>query len=200
MAWLWSALAISLFIAVASTLSVLLIADSRNEANRQRQLVLEEKNAATNQRDRAISEQNRARRSQYFAEIVAGQMEIDQRNIVGPRGNLVGHLPLPKDQDHRDWEWYYLMSLCHPEEHTLRDVYATFATWSPDGKLIGGSGIVWDATSGARLANVRPANALRLRTAWSPDGQQLAWGVASSANSVYICNRATCQTQRFGRH
>ncbi len=200
MAWMWSALGISLSIAVASAISAVLIAASRDEANQSRQIAVKQRNAATIERDRAFDERNRARQNQYYAEIVASQIEIEQQNIGGPRSKLEGHLPLPGYQDHRGWEWHYLMSLCHPEQRNFREPSVRFAAWSSDDKLIGGPGVIWDLTTGTRATDIHPSHILRSSVAWSPDGQFLAWGMVADDNGIYLWNRATNHVQLLGRH
>jgi serine/threonine protein kinase len=111
-----------------------------------------------------------------------------------------------KDQrDLRNWEWYYLQSLCsakardgtnHPEARTLRGHTGPvgWVVFSPDSRLLasaGGEGAVtiWNAATGLAVrtmkAHEKPVTCLAFRT----DGKQLA--SASMDATVKIWDVAT---------
>ncbi|QEG33072.1 protein kinase domain-containing protein [Bythopirellula goksoeyrii] len=188
----WTALGILLLVLVVLSLGTVFVAQSRNEANQQRRLAIGEKNVAIAERNRAMDERNKALLHQYCAEIVAGQVDAQQKNIGGLRTTLAGHLPLDGAPDRRGWEWYYLKTLCHPEQVSLRDFYQfQHAAWSPDGALIGTPGKIWDSGTYGLIGTCDTTFILRRCAAWSPDSRKLAWGEASKLSNVHIWDRET---------
>jgi serine/threonine protein kinase/WD40 repeat protein len=192
-ALVWSALAASFFVAGASAVTAVVIADSRDEANEQRRIAVSEKIAATSERNIAISERNIARLNEYYAEIVSSQFDLDQGNLSRLNEKLVRHLPIDDEPDRRGWEWYYLFSHCHPEVRTLYfRGYALYAQWSPDGQQIGSSGAIWDARSGRCIRLFQPNLAgAAFECDWSADSQLFAWGTLSDDSSIYVWDRQT---------
>ena len=77
----WAALGVLLLVITVLSIGTVLVARSRNETNEQRLLAIGEKDNAVAERNHATEERNKARQSQYNAEIVAGQMEGERKNI-----------------------------------------------------------------------------------------------------------------------
>ncbi len=195
---LWTMLLGSLFTAVFFGIGAVLIAKSRNDANLQRVAATTEKDKAIDQRNLAVEERNKARLNQYYADIVSGQSDWEHKNVSSLRSKLMEQLPTLGEPDHRAWEWYYLLSLCHPEVRTLRNDYRlVYAACSPDGNYIGAGGIIWKSDSGERVRSFELSRTLEFRAAWSPDGQKYAWGMDKA---LYVWDRTTDTVDRFAGH
>ena len=152
-------------------------------------------------RHRAIKQRNEARQNQYYAEMVAGETEIANQNHGGLYARLVNHLPVSGEEDQREWEWYYLMSLCRPEDRALScPGRYKYAAWSPDGQYIGTGGAIWRADTGERVRRFNTSYVAPYRVAWSPDGQKFAWAMLPDENAFYIWDRATDSISRFAAH
>lgn len=170
-----------------------------HEAQAQREVAVRERKIADEQRTNAVQERNSAVQqrklalsSKYNAEIVSGQADWQRGNIGSLHRKLVGHLPVQGEDDRRGWEWYYLYSLCHPEERTLfHRGSSPFASWSPDGEYVATAGVIWDARSGECVRAFSSSNIAYKPVAWSLDGQKFAWGMAADDNGIYIWDRAT---------
>jgi WD40 repeat protein/serine/threonine protein kinase len=190
----WTLALASLALALLLGVSAAAISASRDQAEQQRQ-------QAQQQRTAAVQQRNAARRHLYRAEMAVGQSNVDNQNPGGLYAHLVRHLPVAEETDHRDWEWYYLMSRCQTEVRTLRyPRYTPFAAWSPDGQYLGGPGAIWQADTGARLRRFNTSWIAGYRVAWSPDGQQFAWGMAADESAFYIWDRAADSVSRFAGH
>ncbi|QEG34417.1 serine/threonine-protein kinase [Bythopirellula goksoeyrii] len=197
-ALVWTLLCISLVSATALGISNFSISASRNEAVRHSEQAELERQKAEQLQLAAIEQKNIAHKNQYYAEMVAGQFQTDSGNAGGLIDNLIKYLPLPQTQDIRGWEWYYLLSKCRPEERTI--VYpglTPFVAWSPDGKFIAAPGAVWEADSGKCIRRFDTSYIMRYRSAWSPDGEQLAWGMTEDENAYYIWERNSNRVSRY---
>jgi WD40 repeat protein len=154
-------------------------------------------------RQQAIEQRNEARQNQYYAEMVAGEAEIANQNHGGLYARLVNFLPVSGEEDHRDWEWYYLMSLCRPEDLALSAAPGKwkYAAWSPDGQYIGAPGAIWRAETGERIRRFNTSSyGATYRVAWSPDGQKFAWAMLPDENAIYIWDRSTDSIHRIAAH
>ena len=159
-----------------------------------------EKNAALLAKTAASEERNAARLNQYYAEIVSGQADWQTGNIGRLEHKLLRHLPVADEPDRRGWEWYYLLSLCHPEQRTMFCPGATSVAWSPDGQYVATAGGVWDAASGEQVRRLVPSLFMTKDCAWSSDGQLLAWGVASPDSAVYVWDRRSDEVRALRGH
>jgi WD40 repeat protein len=128
-------------------------------------------------------ERRQAQENLYFADIRAAYHDWENGQIPGTLTALRRHIPQQSQPDLRGWEWYYLLSLCHRDERTLQGhngaVEAVscdpagrrFASCSDDHTVR-----VWDAESGACLAELKGHKDTVKCVAWSPDGSRLASG------------------------
>ena len=180
--------------------------DQRIVAVEQRQLAKDQEQLALQREAAAVESRQLALKNQYHAEIVSGQVDLQRGYLRRLESKLRRHLPLEDHNDRRGWEWYYLWAAGHPEVRTLSafaaqssDVW-TFANWSPDGRYIGSSGDIWDATTGQSLWRFDPSFDGRTRSAWSPDSQYFAWGTSSDDSRVYLWNRATDELHELSGH
>ena len=190
----WSALAVSLVAVVLLAASTAFIAQSRNETNEQRVLVTQERDRAIDQRTLALEERNNAKLHRYYAEIVSGQVDVEQGNIPRLNQKLIQHLPLGGEPDCRGWEWYYLFGHCHPERRMFcQPDYIRAASWSPDGKYLGGGGAIWNAESGECIRLFKPTFDVGAANdcAWSADGYQFAWGTHNEDDVICVWDRRT---------
>ena len=162
------------------------------EAQAQREVAILERQNAVEERNSAVQQRKLALSNQYNAEIVSGQTDWQRGNIGGLHRKLVGHLPVQGEEDRRGWEWYYLFSLCHPEERAIFvGSDRLFASWSPDGEYVATAGRIWNARSGECVRQYSTSNILRHPVAWSPDGQKFAWGMCDDDNGIYIWDRGS---------
>ena len=74
----------------------------------------------------------------YFADIRVAYHDWESGQIAGMLDRLRRHIPQGSEPDLRGWEWYYLLSLCHRDERTLRGHTAGVRTVScdPDGTAL----------------------------------------------------------------
>jgi serine/threonine protein kinase len=84
-------------------------------------------------------------------------------------------------RDLRNWEWYYLVGLCHQDRLTVQHSGATCVDWSPDGKHFASGGNdrlvrIWQAASGTLVATLAGHSGQVNALAWNGDGSQIATG------------------------
>ncbi len=133
---------------------------------------------------RRIAEQ-RERRIQetlYAAEInLAGQAAQEPSGLRRVRELTDRWSSSETDQDLRNWEWYYLVALCHQDRLTVQHSGATCVDWSPDGKHFASGGNdrsvrIWQAASGTLVATLTGHSDQVNALAWNGDGSQIATG------------------------
>ena len=188
----WMGLAASMILAGVFALSTALVLESNREARANYDDANEQRRKAQLERNAAVRQRNAAKRNQYYADIVSGQADWKEGNIGNLHHKLNSHLPIAGEEDRRGWEWFYLLSLCHPEERTMfHHGLRPFASWSPDGEYVAIAGVIWKARSGECIRRFSTSNIKRDRVAWSPNGRKFAWGMVSDDDGIYIWDRAT---------
>jgi eukaryotic-like serine/threonine-protein kinase len=100
------------------------------------------------------------------------------------------------DRDLRNWEWYYLVALCHQDRLTVQHSGATCVDWSPDGKRFASgsndrSVRIWQAASGTLVATLTGHSDQVTSLAWNLDGSQIATG--SRDKTVRIWDATTAE-------
>jgi tRNA A-37 threonylcarbamoyl transferase component Bud32 len=146
-------------------------------------------------RQQAETQGEEIRRNLYLAEMNRGaQAALSPGGIGRVREHL---LPWESMQpDLRDWEWYYLNSLCHRDLLTLRTETqgVMCVAWSPDGRKLASAGAdrilgIWDAADGREIFHLSGHWASICCVAWSPDGKRVA--SASWDHTVRTWNAVT---------
>ncbi len=141
----------------------------------------------------AEKQRNAVSQNLYYADMRLGLVDWNAGNIGRLSSKLLSHVPHVGGEDQRDWEWYYLLALCHQDERTLmhHGRQVTSVAWSPDGRYLASTGQdsvarVYDANSGELIRTWSKEHSLG--ACWSPDSQWLAWGSTASDNGVYLGN------------
>jgi len=134
--------------------------------------------AQEKEHERKLAEENL-----YFADIRVAYHDWESGQIAGVLDRLRRHIPQASEADLRGWEWYYLLSLCHRDERTLRGHTGAVlaASCDPAGRRFASGSKdhtvrVWDAESGACLSELKGHEADVTCVAWSPDGTRLVSG------------------------
>ena len=148
------------------------IADEARMA-KQREVVLRR---VAEQRERRIQE------TLYAAEInLAGQAAEEPAGLRRVLELTDRWIPSETKRDLRNWEWYYLVALCHQDRLTVQHSGATCVDWSPDGKHFASGGKdrlvrIWQAASGTLVATLAAHSDQVPSLAWNLDGSQIATG------------------------
>jgi len=134
--------------------------------------------AQENEQERKLAEENL-----YFADIRVAYHDWESGQIGGVLDRLRHHLPQGAEPDLRGWEWYYLLSLCHRDERTLRGHTRGVQSVScdPAGRRFASASNdrtvrIWDAVSGDAIAELKGHKDFVFCVGWSPDGRRLASG------------------------
>jgi WD40 repeat protein len=148
------------------------------------------------ERSKAVSAEQREsglrRKSEALGKEFRGNLYLTEMNLAGQAASVpgglgrVGELLAHWDQerpDLRNWEWYYLNSICHQSLLTRmphpQSIYCL--AWSPNGRWLASASAdhtvcVWD-DSHERLSLRLSGHTHTVHcVAWSPDGQRLATG------------------------
>jgi WD40 repeat protein len=128
-------------------------------------------------------ERKLAQENLYFADIRAAYHDWESGQIAGVLDRLTRHIPQGAEPELRGWEWYYLLSLCHREERTLRGHQGGVQSVScdPTGRRIATGGKdqtvrIWDAETGNSVAELKGHADCVNCVGWSPDGRRFASG------------------------
>lgn len=137
------------------------------------------------------------RKDLYVAEMTLAAQAAAQTGGIARVQDLLNHWNQTWP-DLRDWEWYYLKSLCHRDKETYRVHLkgALSVSWSPNGMTVASSGADRTICLIDRLGKV-PHRRLSghqrevVAVAWSHDGARLA--SASWDHSVKVWNVESSQ-------
>jgi len=164
--------------------------------------------ATAKQKIEADRQRNAALANLYRADMRQAPMDWHNGNVAHLLSTLINHIPSSGPQDHRGWEWYYLLGLCHQDERTLTAHAGAVngLSWSPDGRLLasgGGDGKVkiWDAMTWELTPYSRDMGLSQTGVAWDADGKRLAgcsWAGADS--TVWIWNVSDGEVTTLGLH
>jgi WD40 repeat protein/serine/threonine protein kinase len=187
--------------------------EARRDADYHREqsdLNAQEARNQTTEAVRARQDADRQRKAMYqnlyFADIRLGLVDWYVGNLARLTRKLWSHVPQSGGSDHRGWEWYYLLSLCHQDERTLLDHedLVTGIAWSPNGRYLAstsedGSTKVWDTTSWRLLRTLHLGSNQHKGSVWSPDSQRLAWGT-TGIGTVKLWHMRTDEIQTLRGH
>ncbi|WP_010581993.1 WD40 domain-containing protein [Schlesneria paludicola] len=157
------------------------LADEREES---RQKAVEAEIRAEGLRHEAEKQGKEFRQSLYLSRMNSAGQAAAAPGGVGRIGEILApwqtNLWESRQQDLRNWEWYYLNGLCHRDTMTLMGHAAGVSDvqWSPDGKKLAsasrdGTVGIWDAAEGWELLAIPGHSHAAIRAAWSPDGQRI---------------------------
>ena len=207
---------VAMLLIALTTVSLAASAYFRASEKKQTTLATEKTNLADEkerEREKAVTAEQRANTLRQQAENVGRELRqnlyFSQMNLGAQTTTLPGAIgrvnewlaPWSRGQpDLRNWEWYFLDSLCRRDLHTMygHNGGVMCASWSPDGNRVASGGIdntvrLWNSSDGREMNILSGHTHQVLAVAWSPDGHRLA---SSSANGqVKIWNTDTCQLQ-----
>lgn len=136
---------------------------------------------------RINQERKETRRRAYAAEINVAFQALAENNLGRAIELLDRQRPEPGEEDLRGFEWRHLWQLCRPDEKfTFHDQGAVCAAFSPDGRWLAYAAdkiIVRELPS---RSEVRTISGVTSTLAFSPSGELLASGHASSV-SLWNC-------------
>jgi len=156
-------------------------------------------------RDEAERQRNAVSENLYYADMRLSLIDWKGGMLGRLLTNLFRHVPRIGQPDHRSWEWYYAMALCHQEDRTLiqDERQINSVAWSPDGNWLasscfGGVVRIYDTNSWQVKKDWWSYSPQQVR--WSPDGQHLAWGITSGKGGPYVMAMQSQETRRFEGH
>ena len=176
--------------AQAANSALVAAANATRQANIDRDLANGALVQAKTDRDRALTQAyiNDIRSSYLNARHADGNEQV--------RFDLAKWMPSEGDVDRRGWEWYLLNSiqfgaerLLHGHVTTVQDIAP-----SPDGKQLisidsEGMLVLWEATTGAKLASVQADDVAGTAVAWSPLGDRFATAGADGTIKLWQVGR-----------
>ena len=168
----WAGVTVLIVAIAASVSSALLIAGAYKQEKRQRLVAqsnetraLVAADAERRSREAEVKERQRAQASErevkhqlYVTNVRSGIADWEAGNTGRLSTRLYHSISPGGDDDHRAWEWYYLLSLCHQETQTLTHHFGEpfQPAWSHDGRYLASAGgasqqhhtvKVWDTAS-----------------------------------------------------
>jgi WD40 repeat protein len=156
----------------------------------QREGELQEQTAEVERQRRKVADQERqVRLHAYALEMRRAQYCWNDGDVTGARSLLRRHVSLPREDDLRGFEWYYLDQLCRAAERRTLATHAGGATsvaFSPDGTRLAtagqdGSVLLRDLPGCRRSTVLRQSGSPIVQLAFSGDGRRLlALGARSS--------------------
>ena len=121
---------------------------------------------------------NESRRNAYYADMQLAWTDWQNGQVRRMLETLRRHVPSDMDEDNRNWEWYYLLSLAHQDTITILEHSGSIqqVRWAPNGEKLfsasdDGSLGIWSA-DGVSIGRIRVPGLERF--ALSPDGKQVA--------------------------
>ncbi len=175
--------------------------DARLEAETQTEIATElavRADNATQQaklaQQREVIERQRAEKALYVSSTRLAAANVRSGGHSESFDLLLQQFPIEADADHRDWEWYFLLSQSNQSLLSWQGSASNIPdiAWSPDGQRIataswaGFDAEIWNAETGESIRQFNESRMLAMGIDWNPDGQQLAWGSVSSDCHVRV--------------
>ena len=142
--------------------------------------------------DRRLQAERRATDHNRYASDVQSALRAWQAGEMRRVDQVLARLSVNgSETDHRGWEWYYLASLRHRENLTIRGsgLANSAVVFSPGGDRLAAAGPkdakIWDAVTGEELVVLRGHLARVEAVSWSPDGRYLATGSRDKSIRIF---------------
>jgi hypothetical protein len=163
--------------AIASGVAAFIFREQSIEQGKlaERNLALAEENQR--ERTQAISDRDQAVLSGYYADMQLAAQDWKSGQLRRMLKTLQRYVPIGKDADVRDWEWYYLLSLAHQDRRTIfgHDRGVMQVRWTKGNRVLSSS---VDGVLKIRDVEGRELYSISIpglkRFAVSPDGKQFA--------------------------
>ncbi len=179
-------------------------ANAARAATQERKAEQSEKQALA-ARDDAQRQRDIVAENLYYADMRSSLVDLNVGKLERLYSRLFRHVPRIGRPDHRSWEWYYALALCHQDDHTLIQDGRPFhsVAWSPDGSSLatscfGGVVNIFDAGTWQVTRTWKSFSPQQIR--WSADSQHLAWGISSPSGGPYVMAIRSPEVRRFHGH
>ena len=140
----------------------------------------------------ATASRDDTKRALYLADMRLADADLREANIVRVHRTLEGQIPVPNTDDHRGWEWYYLLGASNQHASMMagHSSQVEDVCWSQDSKFIASTGYdgvrICDASSGELNYENYEGATIKRAGAWSPDSQRYAWGSAAGESVIRV--------------
>ncbi len=139
-------------------------------------------------------QRDRAERARYLSDLGLALAFLEDEQQVESIDLLLNHYPRRDQQDHRGWEWHYLLGRADPSLMSWIASRSNIPSidWSSDGGRLatldwtGAGAVLWDPESGKPQISIAAGRSIKLGVDWHPSEDRVAWGAAVSDAQVRI--------------